>query len=177
MKRAGLWIVVVLIFLIVLAALVPLLSARFGGGEYFRPTMNAPLPKWNPEYGYRFANLPPSVAGSSDSLFIVASFSGGGARASALSYGVLKEMAQTPIVWEGYRKTLADELNIINGLSGGSFTAAYYALRHDRIFQDFESRFLRKDWEHELRARILRSPANWLRLLSPYFGRAHIFAE
>ncbi len=139
--------------------------------------MNAPLPRWNPAYGYRFANLPPSLAYSSDSLFIVASFSGGGARASALSYGVLRELARTPIVWEGYRKRLVDEINIINALSGGSFTAAYYALYHDRIFHDFEDRFLRKDWESELRARIFRSPSNWFRLLSPYFGRAHIFAE
>ncbi|BCA53813.1 lipoprotein [Nitrospira sp. KM1] len=139
--------------------------------------MNEPLPKWNPEYGYRFANLPESVAGSSDSLFIVASFSGGGARASALSYGVLRELARTPIVWEGYSKKLVDELNIINALSGGSFTAAYYALHHDRIFHDFEYRFLRKDWESELRARILRNPSNWFRLWSPYFGRAHLFAE
>jgi len=176
MRRAGLAIVIVLIVLILLIALTPILSARFNW-EFMRPTMNAPLPKWNPEYGYRFANLPPSVAGSSDSLFIVASFSGGGARASALSYGVLKELSRTPIVWEGYRKTLADELNIINALSGGSFTAAYYALRHDRIFQDFESRFLRKNWERELRARILRSPINWVRLLSPYYGRSHIMAD
>ncbi|HKC92827.1 MAG TPA: patatin-like phospholipase family protein [Nitrospira sp.] len=139
--------------------------------------MNAPLPQWHPEYGYRFANFPPSVDMNSESLFIVASFSGGGARASALSYGVLRELAQTPIVWEGYRKRLIDELTIINALSGGSFTAAYYALYHDRIFRDFEQRFLRKDWESELRARILRSPSNWFRLLSPYFGRAHILAE
>ena len=139
--------------------------------------MNAPLPRWNPAYGYRYANLPPSVAGSTDSFFIVASFSGGGARASALSYGVLRELARTPIVWEGHRKRLVDEINIINALSGGSFTAAYYALYHDRIFHDFEYRFLRKDWESELRARILRSPKNWLRLLSPYFGRAHILSE
>lgn len=145
--------------------------------EFVRPTMNAPLATWHPEYGYRFANLPPSVDKNSDSLFLVASFSGGGARASALSYGVLRELAQTPIVWEGYRKRLIDELTIIHALSGGSFTAAYYALYHDRIFQDFESRFLRKDWGRELRARILHSPDNWLRLLSPYFGRAHIFAE
>ena len=107
----------------------------------------------------------------------MASFSGGGARASALSYGVLRELARTPIVWEGYRKRLVDEINIINALSGGSFTAAYYALYHDRIFHDFEDRFLRKDWESELRSRILRHPSNWFRLLSPYFGRAHIFAE
>lgn len=167
MKRAGLWI-----FIILIAGL----SLTFGG-EYVRPTMNAPLPQWNPAYGYRFANLPPSVSGNTESLFIVASFSGGGARASALSYGVLRELARTPIVWEGYRKRLIDELTIVNALSGGSFTAAYYALYHDRIFHDFESRFLRKDWERELRARIFRHPGNWLRLLSPYFGRAHIFAE
>src|SRR5215472_2689755 len=167
MKKAGLGILIILIAGLSLTL----------GGEYVRPTMNAPLSGWNPAYGYRFANLPPSVSGNTESLFIVASFSGGGARASALSYGVLRELARTPIVWEGYRKRLIDELTIINALSGGSFTAAYYALYHDRIFHDFESRFLRKDWERQLRARILRNPSNWFRLASPYFGRAHILAE
>ena len=147
------------------------------GCEYVRPTMNAPLAHWDPAYGYRSTNLPPSKTGSSDGLFIVASFSGGGARASALSYGVLQELARTPIVWEGRQERLVDELNIINAVSGGSFTAVYYALYGDRIFLDFETRFLRKNWESELRARIFRSPSNWLRLWSPYFGRAHIFAE
>lgn len=169
MKRAGIAIVGILALIVLLV--------RTVDWEFARPTMNAPLPKWHPEYGYRFANLPPTVDRNSDSLFIIASFSGGGARASALSYGVLKELAKTPIVWEGYRKRLIDEVTMINALSGGSFTAAYYALYHDRIFRDFESRFLRKDWESELRARILRSPSNWIRLWSPYFGRAHIFAE
>ena len=164
MKQAGIWLLIALLSL-------PL------GCEFLFPTMNAPLPQWNPAYGYRYANLPPNLAYSSDSLFIVVSFSGGGARASALSYGVLQELARTPIVWEGYRKRLVDEINIINALSGGSFTAAYYALYHDRIFHDFEDRFLRKDWESELRSRIFRHPSNWFRLLSPYFGRAHIFAE
>jgi len=157
-------------------AFISLLSLTLGC-EYVRPTMNAPLPRWNPTYGYRYANLPPPRTGSSDSLFIVASFSGGGARASALSYGVLRELARTPIMWEGDQKRLVDELNIINALSGGSFTAAYYALYGDRIFHDFEYRFLRKDWESELRARIFRSPGNWLRMWSPYFGRTHIFSE
>ncbi|MDH4087154.1 MAG: patatin-like phospholipase family protein [Nitrospira sp.] len=147
------------------------------GCEYVRPTMNAPLAQWDAGYGYRSTNLPPSKTGSSDGLFIVASFSGGGARASALAYGVLQEMARTPIVWEGRQKRLVDELNIVNAVSGGSFPATYYALYGDRIFQDFEVRFLRKNWESELRSRIFRSPSNWLRLWSPYFGRAHIFAE
>ncbi|HKQ34987.1 MAG TPA: patatin-like phospholipase family protein [Nitrospiraceae bacterium] len=157
-------------------AFIGLLSLTLGC-EYVRPTVNAPLPQWDPTYGYRSTNLPPSRTGSSDSLFIMASFSGGGARASALSYGVLRELARTPIVWEGYQKRLVDELNIIYALSGGSFTATYYALYGDRIFHDFEYRFLRKDWESELRARIFRSPGNWFRLWSPYFGRTHIFAE
>lgn len=145
------------------------------GCQYVRPTMNAPLATWDPTYGYRSTNLPPSKTGSSDSLFIVASFSGGGTRASTLAYGVLRELARTQIVWEGQRKRLLDELNIINALSGGSFTAAYYALYGDRIFDDFETRFLRKNWESELRARIFRSPINWFRMWSPFFGRAHIF--
>ncbi|MBK9305734.1 MAG: patatin-like phospholipase family protein [Nitrospira sp.] len=147
------------------------------GCEYVRPTMNAPLAQWDAAYGYRATNFPPSHTGSSDSLFIVASFSGGGARASALAYGVLQELARTAIRWDGVEKRLLDELNIINALSGGSFTAAYYGLYGDRIFQDFEHRFLRKNWERELRARIFRSPSNWLRMWSPYFGRAHIFSE
>lgn len=147
------------------------------GCEYVRPTINAPLAHWDPGYGYRSTNLPPSKTGSSDGLFIVASFSGGGARASALSYGVLQELARTPITWEGHHKRLVDELNIIHAVSGGSFTAIYYALYGDRIFQDFETRFLRKNWESELRSRIFWSPSNWLRLLSPYFGRAHILSE
>jgi NTE family protein len=149
--RAGVWLLCSLLFVMF-------------GCEYVRPTMNAPLTRWDEGYGYRSTNLPPSKTGSSDSLFIVASFSGGGTRASALSYGVLRELSRTPIRWEGRDKRLVDELNIITALSGGSFTAAYYALYGDRIFYDFESRFLRKDWEHELRARIFRSPQRWLRL-------------
>lgn len=78
---------------------------------------------------------------------------------------------------EGRQKRLVDELHILNAVSGGSFPALYCALYGGRIVQDFETRFLRKDWEPELRARIFRSPSNWFRLWSPYFGRAHIFAE
>ena len=66
---------------------------------------------------------------------------------------------------------------IISALSGGTFTAGYYALNGDQIFHDFEYRFLRKDWDSELRSRILWSPSNWIRLWSPYFGRTHILSE
>ena len=147
------------------------------GCEFARPTLNAPLKHLEPAGGYRITSLAPPETDNSDGLFMVAAFSGGGVRASALAYGVLQELARHEITWQGKHKRLLDELDVIFALSGGSFTAAYYALYGDRLFQDFEQRFLRKDWDSELRARIFRSPSNWFRLWSPYFGRAHILAE
>jgi len=144
---------------------------------YVRPTLNAPLKHWEPEGGYRLLNLAPPEADNSDGLFLVAAFSGGGVRASALAYGVLQELSRQQITWEGKKKRLLDELDVIFALSGGSFPAAYYALYGDRLFQDFEDRFLRIDWDSELRSRIFRSPGNWFKLWSPYFGRGHILAE
>ena len=70
-----------------------------------------------------------------------------------------------------------DEVDIISGVSGGSFTAAYYGLFGDRIFEDFESRFLKKNIQGALTARILLNPINWFRLSSPYFDRSDLAAE
>ncbi len=157
----------------VLAVLLTFLA----GCEYVRPTLNAPLEKWNPTGGYRFTNVAPPGSENSDSLLLVAAFSGGGTRASTLAFGVLRELAHQEIVWEGKRKRLLDELDLIHALSGGTFTGGYYALYRDRIFHDFEYRFLRVNWESELKARVFQSPSNWFRLWSPYFGRAHLMAE
>jgi NTE family protein len=115
--------------------------------EYVRPTLNVPLKRWEPAGGYRLVNLALSDGDNSDSLFLVAAFSGGGVRASTLAYGVLRELARHEISWQGKQKRLVDELDVIFALSGGSFPAAYYALYGDRLFQDFEDRFLRKDWD------------------------------
>ncbi|WP_447983319.1 patatin-like phospholipase family protein [Nitrospira sp. Nam74] len=153
------------------------LSLALCSCEYVRPTLNAPLKHVEPTGGYRITNLAPPETDNSDGLFLVAAFSGGGVRASALAYGVLQELARHEITWNGKTKRLLDELDVIFALSGGSFPAAYYALYGDRLFQDFEQRFLRKDWDSELRSRIFRSPSNWFRLWSPYFGRAHVLAE
>lgn len=147
------------------------------GCQYVRPIPNAPLETWKPNSGYRFVNVAPPGAENSDSLLFVAAFSGGGTRASTLAFGALRELARHQILWEGKKKRLLDELDLIHALSGGTFTGGYYALFRDQIFHDFEHRFLRKDWESELKERILKSPSNWIRLWSPYFGRAHIMAE
>jgi NTE family protein len=159
------------------ACLLLLVMSVVAGCEYVRPIPNVPLEKWEPTGGYRFTNVAPPEAENSDSMLFVAAFSGGGTRASTLAFGALRELAHQQIVWEGKRKRLLDELDLIHALSGGTFTGGYYALFRDQIFHDFEHRFLRKDWDGELRDRILKSPSNWIRLWSPYFGRAHIMAE
>src|SRR5512145_1026146 len=88
-------------------------TIALAGCEYVRPTLNAPLEQWNPEYGYRFKNLAPPQEGNSDSLFIIAAFSGGGTRASTLAFGALRELARQRITWEGREKRLLDELDVI----------------------------------------------------------------
>jgi hypothetical protein len=61
-------------------------------------------------------------------------------------------------------------------VSGGSATAAYYALVGDQILEDFERRFLSQDLQSDLVGRIL-SPTNWPRLTSSSFGRSDLVAE
>src|SRR6266550_2260750 len=122
---------------------------------------NARIEHYDPQSGYRFRNL--SHPGNSDSLQVFLAFSGGGTRAAALSYGVLEELARTQIVWEGQTRRLLDEVDYISAVSGGSFTAAYYALYGDGIFTDFEKKFLDKNLQGELIWRLC-SPINWFRL-------------
>src|SRR5882724_9719034 len=137
-------------------------------------TENARIKHYDPQSGYRFRNL--TNTGNSDSLQVFLAFSGGGTRAAALSYGVLEELARTQIVWEGQSRRLLDEVDYISAVSGGSFTAAYYALYGDRIFADFEDRFLKRNIQRQLIFRLF-SPLNWGRLASPYFNRSDMAAE
>jgi NTE family protein len=116
------------------------------------------------------------IAGKSDELLMFLTFSGGGTRAAAFSYGVLEALADTKIVTKGKTERLLDEVDTISSVSGGSFTAGYYGLFGDRIFQDFEGRFLKKNIQGELLAKVF-NPVNMARLLSPYFDRSDLAAE
>ena len=136
--------------------------------------VNPPLAGYDPQQGYRFNNL--QAPDNSDSLFVILAFSGGGTRAAALSYGVLEQLAKTPIYWQGHVKSLLSEVDVISSVSGGSFTAAYYALFGDRIFKDFQQKFL----DQPIQSMLIRSlfyPQNLVRLPSPHFGRTDMAAE
>ena len=124
--------------------------------------------------GYRFENL----AGGKDAnqLFVCLAFSGGGTRAAALAYGAMLALRQTHIDWPVKGGTLLNEVDCISSVSGGSFPAAYYALYHDRIFDDFESRFLYRNIEGRLILEAL-APWNWPWLASPYYSRIDLAAD
>src|SRR5689334_13762975 len=128
-----------------LAALALLLLAGCSTLTY---PMNTPLAHADPEQGYRLHNLVRRPG--DEALFIVLAFSGGGSRAAALSYGVLEELARHEIVWRGRRERLLDEVDLVYGVSGGAITAAYFALAGDRIFNEFEPRFLAHDAQDKL---------------------------
>ncbi len=141
-----------------------LLLALLAGCAHYR--VNEPLP----QYIVREQPVAPDRA---DDLLVVLTFSGGGSRASALAYGVLEELAQTRIAWNGRQRRLLDEVDVISAVSGGSFTAAYFALKGDRIFDDFEPRFLRRDVDWALVKRLFW-PRNWLALATPYYNRSEM---
>lgn len=137
--------------------------------------LNIQLAHYDTAAGYRFGQFKTDAA-NTDSLFICLAFSGGGTRAAALSYGVLRRLAAIELQWEGKRKRLLDEVDCISSVSGGSFTAAYYALFREHIFTDFGDKFLYRNIQGELIAQLF-NPINLVRLMSPYFSRIDLAAE
>lgn len=114
--------------------------------------------------------------GRSDELLLMLAFSGGGTRAAAFAYGILEELRDTRIVVGHRGRRLLDEVDILSGVSGGSFPAAYYGLYGDWIFRDFEERFLKSDVQDTILTRLF-DPGNWTRLLSPYYGHWEVASE
>jgi NTE family protein len=157
--------------LLVLAGLAALALAGCGSWHY---TVNAPLERHDESHGYRFTNA--AAGDNSDQLFVVVLFSGGGMRASVLAYTVLERLAAERITWNGQAKRLLDEVDIINAVSGGAMTAAYYALHGERLFVDFERRFFTPKLQDQLESRILSMTAI-PRLMSTRYGRVDMVQE
>src|SRR5215813_15167988 len=125
-----------------LPALVLLLGVATAGCAHY--PVNDQLATWDANQGYRLQALD-ADDGNTDSLFVCLSFSGGGTRAAALAYGVMKALRDTAIVWNNRTTTLLAEVDCISSVSGGSFTAAYYALFRDELFEHFERDFLKRN--------------------------------
>ena len=121
--------------------------------------------------------LAPGVEANSDKLFVVLTFSGGGKRAAAFSYGVLEALRDVKVTTpDGDEHPLLDEVDLISAVSGGAFTAAYYALNGRETFESFAPRFLNQDTEKALWHKVLR-PSSWPRLADPLMSRNDLEVE
>jgi NTE family protein len=138
--------------------------------------VNSPITQVDRSAGYRFETRQAVSANGKDNLVILA-FSGGGTRAAAFSYGVLEFLRRTEVAGsDGTRYRLLDSIDVITGVSGGSFTALAYGLYGDKLFDDYEKRFLKRDVQGELVARAF-SPRYWGSLLSDGWGRSELASE
>ena len=157
----------------ILAATV--LAALLGlGGCATRP-INPPITQMDPNAGYTFQTRQKYFK-SQENLVILA-FSGGGTRAAAFSYGVLEFLRRTEAVGpNGATVRLLDAVDVITGVSGGSFTALAYGLYGDKLFADYEQRFLKRDVQGELLARAV-NPRYWGDLASTAWGRSELAAQ
>ena len=153
----------------------PLLAAALAlAGCASRP-VNPPITQVDPVGGYNLQTRQKHFR-NQDTLVVLA-FSGGGTRAAAFSYGVLEFLRRTEVAApDGTRFRLLDAVNMITGVSGGSFTALAYGLYGDKLFADYEQRFLKRDVLGELLARSL-SPRYWGDYLGGTAGRSELAAN
>jgi NTE family protein len=146
-------------------------TAHMSVGCFGFKTVNESLEKYDPAYGYRPSN--PQIRRERGTTGIYLAFSGGGTRAAALAYGVMQALHDTVIEEDGETRTMLDEVDTLSGVSGGSFPAAYYGLFEDRIFEEFEPRFLRRNIQGGIIWRAF-IPWNAIALLTPWLSRSDI---
>ena len=92
--------------------------------------VNPPITQADPRSGYRFETR--QTLNKDKQNVVVLAFSGGGTRAAAFSYGVLEFLRNTEVVGpRGNKARLLDEVDVITGVSGGSFTALAYGQEFD----------------------------------------------
>ena len=91
---------------------------------------------------------PPDVSGNTA---IALAFSGGGTRAAAFAYGVMRGLDRLPA---GHQGSYFDRVIFITGVSGGSVAAAYFGLKGRAALADFRQRFLLRNAEEELSTKV-----------------------
>jgi NTE family protein len=109
------------------------------------PVDTAPLARIDQHSGYRYVTLEASAPKRMTDTGLIVTLSGGGTRAAALADGVLRALAETKIPVTGGDVALADEIDLVSSVSGGSVAAAYFALNGAAGMDAFENDFLKSD--------------------------------
>ena len=137
-----------------------LVLTLLGGCASYGVIVNKPKPATPTGPAYNLKTWADFKKEQGNDVTFILSFSGGGTRAAAMAYGVLEELRDTNVVVDGRSRRLLDEVDHISSVSGGSFTAAYYGLNGDGIFDTFEDAFLRRDVEGHMTKSVL-NPLHW----------------
>ena len=103
----------------------------------------------------------PTIQQDEQTLILVA-LSGGGTRAAAMSWKALEVLRTIPYTYQGpdgkqIVSTLADEIDYISGISGGSFAAAAWCLYRDNM-EIFRKSFIERNIQGELVKRLFIPP-------------------
>jgi len=144
------------------------------GGCATRP-VNPPTGRYDAATTYRIER--PSENAEDDATLVILAFSGGGTRAAAFSYGVLETLRDMQVTTKSGRKVrVLDTVDVITGISGGSFTALAFGLHGEKIFDLYEAGFLKRNVQGEIVKRTL-DPFNWPALASNGWGRSELAAD
>ena len=140
--------------------------ALLTGCSTVRPWINTPMAPEQLRAGHLNETRDPT-------LVMAVTISGGGARAAAFGYGVLRALDEVRFDWNGKHLTLLDATDLISGVSGGSIVSAYYAAFGREGLSNFEPEFLRKNFQQGLIS-LLTHPGSLHELSSPWFGRSNL---
>lgn len=135
-----------------------LLGVTSFGCTTYGKVVNEPKLSLNTENTYSLTTAANRV--NKGEITVAIAMSGGGTRAAALSYGVMKALRDTSLKFDQPTKPVLEEVDFISSVSGGSFTAAYYGLYGDKLFTDFEEDFLYHSISDDLFSRVI-SPRTW----------------
>lgn len=97
-----------------------------------------------------------------------------------MAWKTLEELKKIPITVErggvNELSNLADEIDFISGISGGSFAAAAWPLFSENP-DEFRKSFLEENIKRRLMMELFHPPWRFLRLVSPEYDRINIAAE
>jgi NTE family protein len=144
-----------------------LATLLLGGCGSLSVPMNEPLSSAEGNSEYRLVDV--NRSGGAESTLVLVALSGGGKRSAAFGFGVLRGMRDIRVQPEGKDSTLLEEVDMLAGVSGGSFPAAHFGLYGEKSFQTFPDEFLYQDIEAYIWGTFLL-PWNWDWIFNPLVG-------
>ena len=115
---------------------------------------------------YRITTIPDAT---SPELFVALAFSGGGKRSSSFGYGVLTALREITLNYGTEARPMTSEIDVVTGVSGGSFTASAFALKREAIFETYKDEFLKYDLNADIFG-IYLLPWHWDWVFNPDWG-------